>query len=165
MEEITSCRIRRSLVENVPDSHYLFRRNRALIVERGPHRMPREAGAFDARRKLAYAGEDRQTSQVMRLRLFVKLTRHHPMKLIEEHLGLLFTLPLDALRHHARRCFRDGATTALKTDGFPGFIFNLHVDHQLVAAQRVEAFGSAVSRLQLMKVARLLVVIENDLLV
>ncbi len=136
-----------------------------LIVERRVHRMPRQAGAFDARWKVAHARKDRQATQMMRRCFFIQLARHHPVKLIEKSFGVLPGFSLNGLRHHARRRLRDGAARAFKADVTDDFIFKLHVDRQLIAAERIVSFGAPVSRFQFMEITRLLVVIENDLLV
>src|SRR5947209_14301288 len=121
--------------------------------------MPRKACAFYARRKLANACEDRQTSKMIRRSLFVQLARHHAMKFIEERLSFPFGLALNALRHHARRSLRDSAARAFKANVLDDAILHLHVNRELIAAQRVVAFGSTIRRLKLTKVSRLLVVI------
>src|SRR5438874_12716167 len=41
----------------------VFSGRHILAVERSVHGVPREAGAFDARRKLAHARKDRQTAK------------------------------------------------------------------------------------------------------
>jgi hypothetical protein len=80
-------------------------------------------------------------------------------------LRLLARLPLDGLRHHARRRLRDGAARPDETQIAHHAVVHQHVDGELVAAQRVEPFGDAVRAFQLLKVARLLVVVEDDLLI
>ena len=127
--------------------------------------MPGEAGAFDARREIPHAGEDRQAAEMIGRRFRVQLSRDHAMKLIEERLGVLLGLAFDALRHHTRRRFRDRASLSFKADVFDDLVFEQHIDAQLIAAQRVIAFGCTVSTIELMKISRLLVVVEDDLLV
>jgi hypothetical protein len=143
----------------------LFGRNRAFSFERGVHRVPGKARAFDARGKVAHPGENRQTAQMVRRRFLIQFARHHPVKLVKERFRFLFALALDALRHHAGGGLRDGATGALEADIFDNFVFQLQIDRQLVAAERVIALGGAVGRFKPPKVTRLLVMIQNDLLV
>ena len=129
------------------------------------HRVPREAGAFDARRKLAHAREDFQATQLVRRLLFVQLAEHHAMKFIEQGLDFRVRLALYALRHHARRRFRDRAARSFKAHVLDHIVFDEQIHSQLIAAEWIDALGRAVRRFKALEVARLLVVVEDDLLV
>ena len=61
--------------------------------------------------------------------------------------------------------FQIAQPSAHETDILDGVIFKLQVEGQLIPAQRIETFGSVIRSFQLMKIARLLVVIEDDCLV
>src|SRR5215475_10202520 len=127
--------------------------------------MPRECRTLHAHGKLADAGKDLQLPEMVWLRLFVERARYHAMKFVEQLLGFLPGLSLHRLRHHAGRGFRDGAPRALETDIPELIVLNVEIDVQLIAAERVIAFGSSICVFKLMKIPRLLVVIEDDLLI
>src|SRR6266705_3381129 len=129
------------------------------------HCVPGQRRAFYAHRKLAHTGKDLQTTKLIGLCLFIELARHHAMKFIEEHFHFLLALSLHRLRHHAGRSFRNGTTGTFKTYIFDLIVLNVEVDVELVTAQWIVAFSPAVRILELMKIPRLLVVIEDDLLI
>src|SRR5205085_5755102 len=87
------------------------------------------------------------------------------LPIFEERTRLLARPALDGLRHHARRSLRDGAARPDEADFADDALVHPQIDRELVAAQRVEAFGGAVRAFESLEVARLLVVVEYDLLV
>jgi hypothetical protein len=97
--------------------------------------------------------------------LFVKFVCNHSMKLVEQSLRFLLRFSFDALCHHAGGGLGDSTTRTLETDVFNHFIFEVEINGQLIATERVMALGRAICRLELTEVSRLLVVIEDDLLV
>jgi hypothetical protein len=142
-----------------------FSRGGFLIIQCGMHRVPRQRGAFHANRKLAHAREYLEVAEIIRRGVFIQFAGHHAMKLAEEFLRLLLAFSLHCLSHHAGSGFRDRAPGAFKANFLDGVVFQIQIDGQLIAAEWIEALGRVVGRLQLAKVPRLLIVIENDLLV
>src|SRR5438270_4404445 len=102
---------------------------------------------------------------MIRILLFVELARYHTMKFVEQTFRFRFALPLHGLSHHAGRSFPDRAARAFKTDVVDSVAFDLKIDVQLITTERIETLRRPVRRFQLMKIARLLVVIEDDCLV
>ena len=127
--------------------------------------VPGQGGAFDAHGKLADAGEDLQVPETIFLCLFIELACDHRVKLLEQTLSLLFALPFHGLRHHACRRFRDRATRALEPDFLHRAVFEIQVDSQLIAAEWIVAFSAVISRFEPPEVSRLLVMVEDYLLV
>ena len=143
----------------------LFCRDLCFFIECGVEGVPGEGGAFDAHRKLAHASEDLQVAETVFLCLLIQLTHNHRVKFLEKVLNLLFALPFDGLRHHARGCFRDRAARSFKPDFLHRIVFEIDVDSQLIAAEWIVAFRAVISRFELPKVSRLLVMVEDYLLV
>src|SRR3989454_3829728 len=143
----------------------LFRGHYFLILKSRMQRVPGQAGAFNPHRVLAHAGKYLQTAEVVWLILLVKLAGYHAMKIAEHIFGFLPRLSLYGYSHHAGRGFRNRAAGTFKADVLDGAIFKLQVDGKLIAAKRIKAFRSVIGRLELMKIARLLVVVENNLLI
>ena len=127
--------------------------------------MPGEGGAFDAHRKFAYAGEDLQVAETVFLCLFIQLTHHHRVKLLKQVLSFFLALSFYGLRHHARGGLRDRAAGAFKPDFLHRVVLEIELDSQLIAAEWVEAFGAVIGRFELAEVSRLLVMVEDYLLV
>ena len=127
--------------------------------------VPGEGGAFDAHRKLADAREDLQIAETVFVGFFIELAGNHRVELVKQVLSLFFTLAFDGLRHHARRCLRDRAARAFKPDFFDRIVFEIQVDSQLIAAEWIEAFSGVIGRFELAKVSRLLVMVEDYLLI
>ena len=148
-----------------PSPADLFRRDLRFFIEGGVEGVPGAGGAFDAHRKLAYAGEDLQVAETVFLCLLIQFTHNHRVKFLEKVLNLLFALPFDGLRHHARGGLRDRAARAFKPDFLYRIVFEIEVDSQLIAAEWIEAFGAVISRFELAEVSRLLVMVEDYLLV
>src|ERR1044072_5840843 len=146
-------------------SGYLFRRDLCFFVECGVESVPCEGGAFDAHRKLAHTGEDLQIAETVFLGLLIQLTRHHRVKFLKKVLSFCFALPFDGLRHHARGCFRDRAPGAFESDFLHRIVFEIKIDSQLIAAEWIEAFSAVISSFELAEVSRLLVMVEDYLLV
>src|SRR5882724_6699948 len=129
------------------------------------HCMPGERSAFYANRKLAYAREYLQVAEAVRGGLFIKLARHHAVKLTEEFLGLLFALSLHRLGHHTGSGFGNRTPGAFEANFLHRLVFQIQIDGQMIAAERIETLSRVVGRLELAKIPRLLIVIEDDLLV
>lgn len=143
----------------------LFGRHEFLIVERRVHRMPSQRGAFYTHGKLTHAGEDPEIAELVRRHLFIEVTRDHAMEFLEElfHLGLGLTL--DGLGHHARCRLRNRTPRPFEGHVLHSIVLQSQIDSQFIATKRVVAFGAVIGAFELAKVSRLLVVIENDLLI
>src|ERR1041385_529173 len=102
---------------------------------------------------------------MVRLIFFVEFAGCHAVKFVEEHLSLGFGLSLHGLCHHAGRSFGNRAARAFEAHFLHLIAFNMKINIQLIAAQRVIAFSLPVCIFQLVKIARLLVVVEDDLLI
>ena len=87
------------------------------------------------------------------------------MELAEQLFCLLLGLSLHRLGHHAGRRFGDRAAGALESYFPDRIVFQIQIDGQLIATQWIEALRLMIRRLKLAKVPRLLVVVENDLLI
>ncbi len=76
-------------------------------------------------------------------------------------------LALDCGGHHRRRGLADGTTLPADLEvGHDALVVDVQVEHDLVAAQRVEAFDAmGGGNLQLAAVAGAAVVVEDDLAV
>ena len=129
------------------------------------HCMPRKRGALHANRKLAHAREYLQVAEAVRGGLFIKLARHHAVKFTEKSLCFLLALSLHCLGHHAGRGLGDRTPGAFEANLLHRLVFQIQIDSQMIAAEWIETFGRVVGRLELAKIPRPLVVIENDLLV
>src|SRR5581483_8503178 len=69
------------------------------------------------------------------------------------------------LGHHRRRSHRDAATRTLKRSLPYALAFDLQIDRERVAAQRVDPFGATLRPRQLTVVARILDVIQDQIVV
>src|ERR1700682_898864 len=127
--------------------------------------MPGKAGTLYAHWKLADAGKDLQTPEIVWLGLFIKFTRNHLVELAEERFRLGLCLALDRYGHHARGCFGNSAARSFQADVFQSSVLQRRIHGELIAAERIVTCGSVVRRFQLMKVTRFLVMVEDDLLI
>src|SRR6267378_1672523 len=127
--------------------------------------MPGERGTFDANWKVPNAREDFQIAEPVLSVLLIELADHHSMKLAEKLLGFLLGLPFDGLGHHAGGGFGNSAAGAFEAYVPYRVVFQVQVDRYLIAAERIKPLGGVVGRFELAKVSRLLVVIEDDLLI
>src|SRR4029453_2861689 len=87
------------------------------------------------------------------------------MEALEELLGLVKGLPLKARGHHRSRGPGNGASRTLEADITDYSVFDIQVDPDLIAAERVVARGRPVGPLELLEIAGLPVMVEDDLLV
>src|SRR5581483_6465805 len=127
--------------------------------------VPRKARAFDARREFPHAGEDLQPPQMIRFSFGIKLAFHHPVEFIKEYFDFFLRLALHRRGHHRSRSFRDRATRALKADVFDDITVQLQVERQLIAAERIVPDLRDRRMFERLEIARLFIVIENDLLI
>jgi len=116
----------------------------ALLLYGCAQRVPGEAGAFDAGREFANAGEDFQAAQVVLLAFGVEIAFDHPVEFVKHHFGLFLRLAFDGGGHHRSRGLRDGAARSLEADVFDHVAFHQQIERDLIAAKRVVAFLLAV---------------------
>src|SRR5262245_28557895 len=123
--------------------------------------MPCQRRALHADRELAHAREY--------LELFEPVRRpysgDHRVELLEERGELGLRPALHGLAHERRRRGRDRAPGAFPADVLDPVAVHLRGDGDLVAAERVVARRAARRLLDQPRVPRLLVVVEDDLLV
>src|SRR5438067_2006190 len=149
---------------------------RLSLVEALGQGVPREGGALDAHGELHHALKGLEVAELDvgleadRLLLLAAVEallvdRHHGLEGPDHAAGLLYRLALDRRGHHRRRRLTDGAALAGDLDvGDDAAVADVEVDHDLVAAEGVEAFHPAGGgRGQLAAVAGVAVVIEDDL--
>src|SRR5579862_6190269 len=140
----------------------LFGRNGiGFPFEGGLERMPREGRTLDADGELAHAGEDLQLVEA----LGAPLAGHHVVESGEERLDLRLRPALDRLAHERRGRGRDGAAGAGPAEVFEAVALCPDRDGDLVAAEGVVARGGTGGLFETARVPRLLVVVEDDLLV
>src|SRR6266481_5541004 len=95
----------------------------------------------------------------------MRVAGYQVLKFLENRRGFCRGLAFDAFSHH--RCGGGGnrATGPLKADVLNHAVFHLEKELHLVAAQRVEALGMSVGDRERAEIPRLLLVIQDDLLV
>ncbi len=148
----------------------LLRRHQLrLVLQGGIERMPCHRRTIHAGRIAAHAGEGFQLAEAgpvaRRGHILQRGAGHQLVELLEEAPRLADCLALDGFGHHRCRCRRDGAPGALEGDVLHDVVADRDVDRYAVPAQRVIPFGLAVRRLGPPEVARLAVVIEDQLLI
>lgn len=139
-----------------------------LIVQCGVHGVPGQRRAFYSDREFSHAGEHSQIAKAIAVVFFIadyRIAGDHAMKLLEKCFRLLLALALQRLRHHAGCGFGNRAAGALEADFLHRALFQIQIDGEVITAERIEALGRMIRRLKLAKVPRLLVVVENDLLI
>src|SRR5690606_13681436 len=93
------------------------------------------------------------------------LARQHVVHALEELEAVLYGRAFDALRHQRRRRDRDRAARALEADVGDLAVVETHIQREPIAAKRVYGVDDAVRARQLAEIARLAVVVEDDLAV
>lgn len=141
---------------------FRLRRDRLpFALERGHERMPRQDGTLDARREFIHAGKDRQLAHIA-LHL---AAGDHLVHLLEHCLQFGLGLALGMLGQQGGRRFGNAAPGAQKADVFDPVAFHREEKLELVAAQRVVALGGAGRTRQVVEIARVLAVVQDDLLI
>src|SRR5512142_2276055 len=87
------------------------------------------------------------------------------MKALEQIFCFGAGLSLDGGGHQRGRCLGDGAPLSLEAHVDDGVVLELDPERQRVAAQRIPALNGATRIGHLSKVARLSIVLEDELLV
>ncbi len=123
--------------------------------------MPGQDGALDPRREFVDTGKNFE---------FAHLANHpaghdHFMDLVENllHLGLGFAF--DALGQQRGGGLGDAAAGADEADVLDDIAFGQQEEFQLVAAERVMALGGSGGAAQLVEIARVFAVVQDDLLI
>ena len=90
---------------------------------------------------------------------------HHLMDQVEQFVNFALVFAFDAFRQQRRRGFRNTAAVAYETDVLDDLIVHGQIELQLVAAKWIVPLRRAGRVGHLMKIARLLAMVENDLLI
>ena len=135
--------------------HLLRRDPCAVGFEGASQRVPGEGGALHPHRKLPDAGEHRELAQLRRGRprrwaLRSPWRGQRPKRARASS----SRLALERRGHQRGRGLGDGASGALEGDVGDAAVGELHVERELVAAQRVVALGRPVGALELAEVPR-----------
>src|SRR5216684_1304626 len=143
----------------------LLGRDRLVLAgERGADRVPGQGRALDAARELAHAGEDGELAELGG-GAAVPRRRQHVVEPAEELVCLADGLAFEARGHHRGGRLGDGAARALEADIADHARLDVEVDPDLVPAEGVVALRGPVGPVEPPEVARLPVVVEDDLLV
>ena len=94
-----------------------------------------------------------------------RMAGDHLVKAAEELFGFCFGLALQALRHHRGGRFRNGAAGALEADVANRVAFEIEIDGEAVAAERIESLGLVIGAGELAEIARSLAVLEDHVLI
>ena len=121
--------------------------------------------ALDAHGELAHPSEDGHLAQGLVIDGCIWLCGHHLLELLEQLDRLVGTLALERGGHQGSRGFGNGATRPVKTDVGNPLVGHVEIDLQVIATQGIVALLHAIGLGQLAEVARIFVVIEDDLLV
>src|SRR5438094_8306179 len=143
----------------------LRRHRRAGTVERGAQRVPGQRRALHARRELPHARKHGDLAQFLGVDLAPRSLADHGVDALEERLRFRLGLVLQRGSHQGRGGLGNGAAGALEADVLDHVARKLQVEGDLIAAQRIDSLGAPVGPLRLAEVARLLAVVDDDLLV
>src|SRR5579883_2931050 len=124
--------------------------------------MPGEGRTFDARRILPHAAKDNQLAQIA---ADGRIGRQKVVELIHQLHSLFARFSLQAFGHERGRSGGDGAAGAFETGILDDVSIHLQIQLELIAAQRVIAFGLAVGVGERVMVPRAFAVVEDGLLV
>ena len=128
--------------------------------------MPGQSGAFDPGGELAHAGKYGQFAHFFQVYDFVPAGGDQRMESVEDFMCVIGTLPLQGQTHQRSRGFGYCTARPFKTNVLDDLVVvQVEIDVEVIAAEWVESFLEAVGTLQFPEVARVLVVVENDLLV
>src|SRR5438128_6734016 len=143
----------------------LRRHGRTRSVERGAQRVPSQRGALHPRRELPHAREHGELSQFLGVDLAPRAFADHGVDALEERLRFRLGLVLQRGSHQGGGGLGNGAAGALEADVLDHVTRELHVERDLIAAERVDSFGAPVGPLRLAEVTGLPAVVDDDLLV
>ena len=127
--------------------------------------VPSEGRALDAHGKLAHPGEDGHLAQGLVIDGRVRVRGHHLLELLKQFDRLVGMLALEGGGHQRSRGFGNGAARPLKANVGNPLVGHVEIDVQVIAAQGIVALLRAIGLGQLAEVARIFVVVEDDLLV
>jgi hypothetical protein len=126
--------------------------------------VPGQRCALNTNWEFTNSSEDPQMAKDFSVFVFL-VAGDHLVELAEEFFRLVGSLPFYCLRHHACSGFRNCAARTLKGNVGNSPAFELQIDSQLIAAEWVMSFGDAIEDFRDAKVSRLLVVVQNYLLI
>src|SRR5689334_18644068 len=125
--------------------------------------MPCQRRALHTHRELRYTGEHRQLPQ--RLLAAFGVTGHQAVKLLKDFLCFLFALPFHCLRHHRGRCLRDRTSCSLEGHVLDRVAFEVEINGEMVAAERIVSLGFVIGGRQLAIISRRLAVLQDHILI
>ena len=135
-------------------------------VKGGDEGVPGEAGALDAHRELAHAGEHGELADRGLVDRLIDGRRDHRVKAVEERDRLVDRAALDGVGHERRGRLRDRAAGALERDVRDAPVVEAQTERQLVAAERIVARAPVrLASGERAEVARPAIVVEDDFLV
>lgn len=135
-----------------------------FAVQRGEQGVPGEDGAFDAHGEFMHATQGAQAAH--RLFVFASVAGgEHPLELGETTPRLGYGFAFELLGHQRSRGLGNCAARALKTHIADDVIVQFEKDGEVVAAERIVAFGLEVGFRERAEIARIPVVIQNHILV
>ena len=135
-----------------------------LALQRRAQSVPREGRALHADGILRNSRERLELPEVI-VRFAAVFARHYVVEFLEQLFGFLGALAFHCLRHHRRRRFRNGATGALEGDIANLAVSDFEINREMIAAERIETFGLAISGFERAVIPRTLAVLQNDVLI
>ena len=127
--------------------------------------MPGQGGALDPHGEFPDAGQHRELAHLLRLDLAVWSFGQHRVNPTEERQGLFLFLAFKRRGHQGSRGLRDGASGSLERDVLDDTVRELHVERELITAERIEALRPSRSALKLAEVPRMLAVVDDHFLI
>src|SRR5579859_7664959 len=138
------------------------RRTVSQLLQRHLERDPRQRRALHPDGELPDAGQGDQVAEVVRRGLRTGGRMHHRLERGDKTIRFRHRLALELLGHHRGRRLADRAALALEPDVLDHAVPHAQRHADLVAAQRVGPLAHRVGRVGPAAVARMAVVVEND---
>jgi len=130
-------------------------------AERGFSGVPGQYRAFNSGRELVDTGKYGQLADLS----LNRASSDHLVNLIKHLVNVGPVLALHGFGQERRRSFRNATSRPKKADVLDNLSLHDQKKFQLVAAKRIAPLGRAVGICELVKIARVLAMIQNDLLV
>src|ERR1700674_6050371 len=127
--------------------------------------MPGQGGALHPHRELRRPQKETELADVASFVCLGRLASNEPVKPREQLLCLALGLTLEAGGHHRGRSFGDGAARTFKADILDLVILELQEHREVVAAEWVVALRLPVCLRQGTKVAWLLAMLQDHILI